>query len=135
MGKANVSAAPTMVAVVPGVIWTWYGAVAAIPSGWALCDGTKGTPDLRGRFVVGAGGAYSVGMVGGEAAHTLTVSEMPGHDHSFAIKQQGSYASGSGWPAVDLVDNKEFKRTIQTGNHQPHNNLPPYYALCYIMKL
>ena len=64
-----------------GAIIMWSGAVNQIPEGWALCDGTNGTPNLRDRFIVGAGSGYAVGATGGEAAHSLTVSEMPSHTH------------------------------------------------------
>jgi microcystin-dependent protein len=65
-----------------GAIIMWSGSVATIPSGYALCDGSSGTPDLRGRFIVGAGGSYAVDAVGGEASHTLTAGEVPNHGHT-----------------------------------------------------
>ena len=61
-----------------------------IPAGWALCDGTQGTPDLRDRFIVGAVGSYARGNTGGSsthnhggatASHVLTVAQMPSHNH------------------------------------------------------
>lgn len=60
----------------------WSGAVANVPSGWYICDGSNGTPDLRGRFVIGAGGAYSVGATGGASSVTLTTNELPSHGHT-----------------------------------------------------
>ncbi len=79
-------------AIVPvGMISMWSGTVGTIPSGWALCDGSKGTPDLKGRFVVGSGDTYSVGDKGGEEKHTLTESEMPGHVHSATTSLAGSH--------------------------------------------
>lgn len=65
-----------------GAIVIWSGAANNIPSGWKLCDGSNNTPDLRNRFVVGAGNTYAVNATGGEATHTLTTNEMPGHTHS-----------------------------------------------------
>ena len=73
-----------------GGIVLWSGAVAAIPAGWALCDGTGGTPDLRDRFVVGAGGALAVGATGG--ASSATSSSAP--DHSHAAGTLGTASSG-----------------------------------------
>lgn len=67
-----------------GGIILWSGAVAAIPSGWLLCDGTNGTPNLTDRFVVGAGTSYAVGATGGAANVTLTTSQIPGHTHTFS---------------------------------------------------
>lgn len=67
-----------------GVIVMWSGSVATIPSGWVLCNGSNGTPDLRDRFVVGAGSTYSVGDTGGAASNTLTTSQLPSHTHSLS---------------------------------------------------
>ena len=67
-----------------GIITMWSGAISNIPTGWALCDGNNGTPNLTDRFIVGAGNDYTVGATGGEATHTLTENEMPKHRHSFA---------------------------------------------------
>lgn len=60
-----------------GSIIPWYGDKTNIPDGFALCDGTKGTPDLRDRFLVGAGSTYSLGAKGGEAMHKLLGAELP----------------------------------------------------------
>jgi uncharacterized delta-60 repeat protein len=65
-----------------GGIILWSGAVNAVPEGWFLCDGSNGTPDLRDRFVVGAGSSYTVGGTGGANAVTLTTAEIPSHSHS-----------------------------------------------------
>jgi len=64
-----------------GGIIMWSGAINAIPEGWALCDGTNGTPDLQDRFIVGAGNGYAAGAKGGEALHVLTTNEIPSHLH------------------------------------------------------
>lgn len=64
-----------------GVILMWSGAIVDIPSGWLLCDGTNGTPDLRNKFIVGAGDTYAVNVAGGEATHVLSSAEMPAHTH------------------------------------------------------
>lgn len=65
-----------------GIIAMWSGAINNIPSGWLLCNGSNGTPDLRDRFIVGAGNSYNVGTTGGEAVHTLSVAELPNHNHT-----------------------------------------------------
>ena len=70
-------------AIPSGIICMWSGESTAIPSGWHLCDGSSGTPDLRDRFIVGAGNTYKVKDTGGEASHKLTTSEMPSHNHGF----------------------------------------------------
>jgi microcystin-dependent protein len=77
--------------VVPsGGIIMWSGSVASIPSGWFLCDGTNSTPDLRDRFVVGAGSSYAVGATGGADSVTLSTSQIPSHSHSFSATTGGS---------------------------------------------
>lgn len=65
-----------------GGIIMWSGAISAVPSGWALCDGTNGTPNLRDRFVVGAGSTYAVGDTGGNASTTLVEANLPSHTHT-----------------------------------------------------
>lgn len=61
----------------------WSGTTNNVPRGWALCNGTNGTPDLTDKFVLGAGATFPVGSTGGEIEHTLTEEEMPAHDHEF----------------------------------------------------
>ncbi|MGI6099708.1 MAG: hypothetical protein GX174_09220 [Lentisphaerae bacterium] len=124
-----------------GVIVMWSGAVNNIPAGWALCDGGSGRPDLRDRFIVGAGRNYSVGATGGEEKHALTVAEMPSHSHSTTFATVG-YTSGwngsmeamSG-EGKDKNNGNRTKTTTATGSGAAHENRPPYYALCYIIKL
>lgn len=67
-----------------GGIILWSGAIAAIPSGWLLCDGGSGTPDLRDRFVVGAGLGYAVGDTGGSVTVVLETANLPVHSHTFS---------------------------------------------------
>ena len=145
--------------VPPGGIMLWSGAASAIPTGWALCDGSNHTPDLRDRFVVGAGGAYSAGSTGGAASVTLTESQIPGHTHGVSelrTSTSGAHRhSYSGWQesiggmegysastAVTQYTSTEGDHTHtvngtlgSTGGGQSHENRPPYYALCYIMYL
>jgi len=74
-----------------GSVIMWFGTVGAIPAGWQVCDGTNGTPDLRDRFVVGAGTTYSVGDTGGANTVTLDATQIPSHTHSIS----GSGTTGS----------------------------------------
>lgn len=130
------------------MITMWSGAINNIPTGWALCDGNNGTPNLTDRFVVGAGSTYTVGAVGGEATHTLTTAELPSHDHSFyAWSSSGSGGThdylkanvssggqvGKERGAVSRTTSTEMVGS--TGSGVAHENRPPYYALAYIMKL
>ena len=120
-------------AVVPvGSIMMWGGSVANIPSRWKLCDGQNSTPDLRGKFVLGAGGSYSVGAFGGEETHTLTINEMPSHTHMLSDYLQWAGTNGPAWDGTRGITTKE---TSAVGGNGAHNNMPPYYALCYIMRV
>ncbi|MFO7923013.1 MAG: hypothetical protein R6U58_04910 [Bacteroidales bacterium] len=78
-----------------GTIVMWSGAIEEIPDGWLLCDGTEGTPDLRGRFIVGydsEDGDYNViGAEGGSNTHTLTSGQMPEHNHTAATSLAGGH--------------------------------------------
>lgn len=192
-----------------GVIVMWSGAVVAIPTGWNLCDGTNGTPDLRGKFILGAGGTYDPGDAGGEETHTLTEAEMPSHTHGISVSggshghtgssgsagshshsgtaaSAGAHTHGYGdytWPgsagtspdkyeavgnpytmanlsrttdqdgahthtiATNTTGSHSHTVTVNSASHThtatagdagsdtAHNNMPPYFALCYIMKL
>ena len=140
LNAANIKGLPAESGFPSGGIIIWSGASDAVPSGWVLCDGTNGTPDLRDRFVVGAGSTYAVGAKGGEAAHKLTVSEMPSHFHELGGERcvaevYNTETNGPVWLANDNPPDAPDPKTDYTGGSQPHNNLPPYYALCYIMKL
>jgi microcystin-dependent protein len=132
-------------AFIAGMIMMWSGSIASIPSGWLLCDGTNSTPDLRNRFVVGAGSTYSVNATGGSAdaivvSHTHTITD-PGHFHSYTARQEGTntnYVGGGSNPVGQQAENTASKTTGITinseGSSGTNANLPPYFALAYIMK-
>jgi microcystin-dependent protein len=65
-----------------GAVVVWTGLIASIPTGWYLCDGTSGTPDLRDRFIVGAGSSYTVGDTGGSSTVQLTAPQIASHAHT-----------------------------------------------------
>ena len=116
-----------------GLIVIWYGNQNNIPSGWALCDGNNDTPDLRGRFILGYSSSHEVGSVGGEENHQLTIQEMPSHNHTF---RYGSPSQGSAaFTSYAQSSSPRSYNVTSTGGNQAHNNMPPYYTLCYIMKL
>lgn len=121
-----------------GAVIAYAGDIDSIPPGWHICDGTEGTPDLRGRFVLGQSSRYRYGTSGGEATHKLTTNEMPSHKHTiYSLTGDGSYHS---MPTSDGRSNTT-KNTLgsntcsNTGGNQPHNNMPPYYVLYYIMRI
>jgi hypothetical protein len=79
-----------------GTIIMWWGDGTKIPAGWAKCDGTQGTPDLRDRVPVAAGGAYAAGAVGGNATTTITVNQLPVHNHGISDPGHGHSISDPG---------------------------------------
>jgi len=136
-------------AVIPsGMIMIWSGSVGSIPTGWTLCNGSNSTPDLRDKFVIGAGTSYAVGGTGGSKdavvvshTHTATVTD-PGHNHTITPAATGyNSAVSSGGPQALLTGSSTSTNTTgitvansTTGVSGTNANLPPYYALCYIMK-
>ena len=128
--------------IVPsGAIILWSGAANAIPTGYVICNGNNGTPDLRARFVIGVGDGsavgnsnYNVNDTGGAEFVTLTLNQIPSHTHTY-IDQYVVINNGyRPWPANN---NDCAARNVDSGSAgggQSHENRPPYYALCYIMK-
>jgi microcystin-dependent protein len=146
-GFANNALVPT------GAIIMWSG--ATVPSGWGLCDGSAGRPDLRDRFIVGAGSSYGVGATGGQNTVTLSVNQLPPHSHG--VNDPGhshpttyilTSATGDGGKrllssnfnnygsAALNSDDATTGISIQnTGSGQAIDVRPTYYSLAYIIKL
>ena len=124
------NAVENAISVPVGGIIMWSGATSTIPSNYHICDGTNGTPNLTNNFIVAAGDTYSVGATGGEATHTLTIDEMPSHSHNITTGTAG-YSSSF----LPSVQQSGTYQTSSVGGSQPHNNLPPYYALYFIMRI
>ncbi len=125
---------------VTGMIILWSGAADAIPTGFTLCDGNNNTPDLRGRFVVGhhpSNGDYDVNDTGGAENVTLTIAQMPSHKHDTSVDNTKLFPS-NGQTSINFGGAGGYPATTftmsNTGGGQSHENRPPYYALCYIMK-
>lgn len=152
------------IAIPVGLISMWSGSIGAIPEGWSLCDGKNNTPDLRNRFIVGAGEEYSVGGVGGSKEVVLTSNEIPSHSHGAGTLSTNYAGSHSHTVDVrDMVYNADrgisgyvqlgatsyevstnyagshshtlSGSTGSVGSGASHENRPPYFALAYIMKL
>lgn len=110
-----------------GGIIIWSGAIAAIPSGWYICDGSNSTPDLRAKFVIGANTTtYPVGATGGATAHSHTVS---GTASASPNGRPNRTDGGSTQLAADHTH-----AVTGTAASVANNTLPPYYALAYIRK-
>ena len=113
-----------MPAIPSGVVVEWYGSIASIPAGFVLCNGANGTPDLRDRFIVGAGSLYSVHDTGGNVNHTHPFT---GDGHLHTIPAGTDISSGTDYKDTTSTD-------PATGTTDAGSSLPPYHALCYIMK-
>jgi hypothetical protein len=150
--RTNLGVASSEFAIPSGGIIMWSGSVGGLPTGWYLCDGSNGTPDLRDRFIIGAGGSYGVGASGGSAdaivvahTHTGTTSTVGDHAHpslynvgacsSASPQGNGAYVEGAVQYTTGAAGahNHTFT-TNSTGQSGTNANLPPYYALAFIMK-
>jgi microcystin-dependent protein len=148
---------PAATPIPSGGIILWSGSIGSIPAGYVLCNGNNSTPDLRDRFIVGAGSTYAVDATGGSAdatlpthTHTATSTSSsvvtdPGHFHilaaapeSIASGGDSGYRNGSGTTSTETTGITVATTTTTTnanaGTSGTNANLPPYYALCYIMK-
>jgi microcystin-dependent protein len=132
------------------------------PSGWALCDGNNGTPNLNNRFILGSG-SKSINTTGGAETVTLNVNQLPSHSHNVTgftdingahshtsnvrigfgsqMRNRNNFQSLSNSDS-DIQTNHAGNHTHNininskdTGGNQAHENMPPFYVLTYIMKL
>lgn len=107
-----------------GLIAIWNGSIATIPAKWQICDGTNGTPNLRDRFVVGAGSAYAVNDIGGLASVVLSVDNMPAHGHTGGTSAVGDH-SHSAWTDAQGY-HSHGGATTWGGDHQhTYSTAPP----------
>ena len=137
--------------ILQGFIVIWSGSVANIPNGYLLCDGSNGTPDLRDRFIVGAGSGYNPNNFGGNDNVTLSVAQLPahshgvtdpGHTHTYTVRLNNARVDNDeGHQRTDTPNttNTTNSNTTgisinNTGGGQAVDIRPKYYALCFIMK-
>ena len=131
-----------------GGIIMWSGSASAVPDGWKLCDGEDGTPNLKGRFIVGYDPSDSdyntVGKTGGERAVTLSKDQMPSHTHEVWGRSSGYTARHNDDAEVITYANKgwgsssnyqKINDSGSAGNGHAHENRPPYYVMCFIMRV
>jgi hypothetical protein len=161
-------------AFVRGMIMLWSGSTGSVPDGWRLCNGSNGTPDLRDRFVVGAGNLYNVNSKGGSKdavaishSHNFSGSTNNAGSHNHYVTHSSTSSSTFSsntqtltWASAGGLGNSDYRggatnaranraRSSDVGNHShsisgtisasgssgANANLPPYYALAYIMKV
>jgi microcystin-dependent protein len=135
--------APAVTNTVPsGLIAIWSGSTGSIPSGWLLCNGSNGTPDLRNSFILGAGNAYAVGATGGSTdaivvSHTHSITD-PGHIHTQgAVRADSMNVAGGSFDRMSSSSTASAVTGISintAGVSGSGANMPPYYALAFIMK-
>jgi hypothetical protein len=142
-----------------GGIIMWSGSIASIPLGFALCNGSSGTPDLRDRFIVGAGSTYTPGNIGGSAnavvvshSHTFAGDALGTHAHNMSFHQTSKSNNATPFMLSSPINGENLNGTLTlsttnvsagtpsgtistAGVSGTNANLPPYYALAYIMKL
>ena len=141
--------------VLRGMIMIWSGSKDHIPVGWALCDGHNGTPDLRGRFVLGYGtggdlkdnGLTERGLnnKGGLEEVKLGIDHLPNHNHaatatttSKGFKQDHNHWKRGvpGGSYLGYSENVTIRVDVKSeGQGKAHENMPPFYVLAYIMNL
>lgn len=134
-----------LIPIIPsGIIMIWSGNSSNIPEGWVLCDDDNGTPNLSDKFVIAAGTNYPIGSTGGETEVTLELTQIPPHNHSIGTEEtDADYAyeydkyKAIGISSTGNTTGTKYwsAETLNSGGGESHNNMPPYYSLCYIMKL
>ena len=122
------SALTGIVSFVSGMILLWSGSTGNIPSGWVLCDGNAGTPNLQDRFVIGAGNSYSVGATGGSTTDTVNITV------SGTTGGPGGTQSWGGYPPQNQLATSTHTHSFSGSGTDTISTMSPYYALCYIMK-
>ena len=130
-----------------GGIIMWSG--STVPDGWALCDGSNGTPDLRGKFIMGKNKANEISSYGGREYVTLSVSNLPAHSHMYAGDDMLDHIGDGNYKARDNVVSRPgnydasstssgsgtIYKTSNTGSGSSFSILPPFYTLAFIMRV
>jgi microcystin-dependent protein len=157
-----IGTAPVSGATIPaGLIAMWSGSIGSIPSGWYLCDGSNGTPNLTDRFIVGAGSTYAVNATGGATSVTLVTANMPAHTHTATVTDPGhthgvtpsgnlvvdnntgggSYFGGGTKNITGISINSSGVNGLgvsvansSVGSGTSFSIIPTYYALAFIQK-
>jgi hypothetical protein len=101
-----------------GTVIMWYGSLGSLPTGYQLCDGTNSTPDLRDRFVYGAGGNVSLGVTGGNNYNTLSTTAAGGHSHTAN--------TGIGGAHTHTITDSTSGYTLDITQIPAHRHVAPY---------
>ena len=131
--KTNITALQDAMPI--GSIIMFNGKAEEIPSGWAICDGTNGTPNLIDKFIKGSNIA---GSTGGASQVTLSVAQLPPHRHKVSKAWYGRSDNANDRNVIrwdDSYDTNSQVWTGETGLGLPIDIIPPYYTLIYIMKV
>lgn len=106
------------------IIAWWSGAIVDIPTGWSICDGNGGRPDLRDQFLICAGDTYAPDDSGGAENHN---HDFTGDGHAHFLPSGENLTFGPDFHSTTTT-------VPATGTTDNENNLPPYHALALIMK-
>lgn len=137
----------SVLAVFPqGVILPWYTKSGSFPSGWAICDGSNGTPDLRGKFLIGVGNMSDVGQPRGQETHTHGVSKVGVSVSGGTARAQEPGSNADAWKADGMarggapqVTGLDHSHAFSgnggaSGNTDAASNVPPAITVLYMMK-
>lgn len=109
------------------------------PSGWQICNGAMGTPDLKDRFIVGAGSSYQTGDKGGLSSIVLNEKNLPPHTHTINNIYNAQHVNDAFWTTGDVHKGMgvslEPATTVSKGEGTAIENRPPFFALIYIIKI
>ena len=117
-----------------GVIIAWW-MQGPPPAGWAICDGTNGTPDLRNRFILGCGMNEQDPRPFGRSSVTLTIDNLPPHSHGMCPNYRGYLQNGTLWGFGDNNSCDNRRQTSSVGRGMPFDIMPPHLKIAYIMRL
>lgn len=115
-----------------GSVTMWHGSVESIPGGWLICDGQNGTPDMRDKFVIGAGTSYALNNAGGDMSH---IHNFTGNGHKHYPAGLTDVQSGGGAFGYSSAGGSESESTVAVGTTDTPNSPPPYYALFFIKRV
>lgn len=115
--KAQTDGEVREIGIPSGVITMWSGTSTDVPTGWTLCDGNNGAPNLQDQFVVGAGNTYTADATGGQDSVTLSTTQIPSHDHGNGTLAVASHDHGNGTLSVASHDHGPGNLSVASHDH------------------